>query len=454
MVIFLQLRIYAGKDITGIIQDSGNTHLVGFSLPSSSVSAYHTTAKSDFWLYVTYVLSTFVLYASCITTILFVVSKSERRGIKSFTKRNPEVLIATIVVIGGFVLVEIVAELVMAIVWTVNVKHHFIGFTIFAAAIAYYGPGIFSLFKVGRKILSYNKKVHGRKDTTAATNESYCNEGNKIIDIDAEKIDTVFRCFEWIAAYFAYVLLYSFFPAFVLAFAYPTRVITTFVFIATFLVLSIVYLTTYIKKGIWKKLKDVRFIKVMFSIILMILLLYFFLFIFALLYSLVIGRASVVSSAPLAVLSLLPSILISIVAWVMKSTIMLNNGNERNEDKNDDGINEIDGCNSTQLKETDANEGGLTQNKENNSSEEKEADQDGEVIANAMLVQNEGSEENEGEESNQDEGDAMLTQDGERHGREEIKEASREREVIAITKQLQQKEESCGRDEIELVAKV
>ena len=254
MAIFLQLRIYAGKDITGIIQDSGNTHLVGFSLPSSSVSAYHTTAKSDFWLYVAYVLSTFVLYASCITTILFVVSKSEQRGIKSFTKRNPEVLIATIVVIGSFILVEIVAELVMAIVWTVNVKHHFIGFTVFIAAIAYYGPGVFSLFKVGRKILNYNKehgkynKEHGRKDITII-NES--NEGN-VSDIkskiDAAKIDTVFKCFVWITAYFAYVLLYSFFPAFVLAFAYPTRVMTTFAFIATFLVLSIVYLTTYIAK--------------------------------------------------------------------------------------------------------------------------------------------------------------------------------------------------------------
>ena len=102
-----------------------------------------------------------------------------------------------------------------------------------------------------------------------------------------------------------------------------------FAFITTFLVLSIVYLTTYIKKGVTlKSLKDVRFIKITFCIILTILLLYFFLFIFALLYSLVIGRASVVNSAPLALLSLLPSILISIAAWVMKST-MLNNVDNR-----------------------------------------------------------------------------------------------------------------------------
>ena len=50
--------------------------------------------------------------------------------------------------------------------------------------------------------------------------------------------------------------------------------------------------------------------------------LYFFLFVFGLLYSLIIGRASVVSSAPLAVLSLLPSILISIAAWIIKKTLL------------------------------------------------------------------------------------------------------------------------------------
>ena len=38
-----------------------------------------------------------------------------------------------------------------------------------------------------------------------------------------------------------------------------------------------------------------------------------------------IGRASVVSSAPLAILSLLPSILLSIAAWVIRSTLLENN---------------------------------------------------------------------------------------------------------------------------------
>ena len=162
----MQLRIYAGEDFTGIIQDSGNTHYVGFSLPSTSVLPSHTTAKSDYWLYVVYVLSTFILYASCLTTIFFLVSKNEQRGIKMFTKRNPEVLLATIIVIGTFVLAEVFAKLVMAIIWSVNVNDTHIRITIFAATFVYYGPGIFSLYKVGRKCYRYYYGVDDIRDIT------------------------------------------------------------------------------------------------------------------------------------------------------------------------------------------------------------------------------------------------------------------------------------------------
>ena len=311
-------------------------------MPSSSVSPDHTIAESNFWLYIVYVLSTVVLYVSCLTTLFFLVSKSEKSGIKSFTKDNPEVLKATIIVIGSFVVVEILAELVMTIVWTVNVKHPFVGLTIFAAAIVYYCPGIFSVCQIIRKCYRCYYKFKEEKKYS----------------VEEAKNKALFKSCVWVLAYFAYILLYSFFPAFMLAFAYPTRVITIFAFIVTFLLLSIVYLTTYIKKVVTvtlKILKDknqddrnkkdknqehksevkIRFIKVITSIILIILLLYFFLLIFALLYALVIGRASVVSSAPLALLSLLPSILISIAAWVMKSTLLKNDNDTYNHGKNE-----------------------------------------------------------------------------------------------------------------------
>ena len=184
---------------------------------------------------------------------------------------------------------EILAELIMAIIWTANAKNHFIGLTVFIAAFAYYGPGIFSVYKVIKKCyLYYHKKVlHDRRHNyfffiyTPNSNPPI-NEDN--IDIEEVKIDALFKCFVWITAYFAYVILYSFFPAFVLAFAYPTRIITIFAFMATFLVLSIVYLTTYIKKGITLKfLKDIEnqviviFIKVIIAILLIFFTALFFL---------------------------------------------------------------------------------------------------------------------------------------------------------------------------------
>ena len=143
-----------------------------------------------------------------------------------------------------------------------------------------------------------------------------------------------FDIFACVVAYFAYILLYSFFLAFILAFAYPTRIITIFTFVFAFMVLSIMYVTTYIKH-----VQDTNKVKILFySFFLTVVLLYFFLFIFALLYSLVIGRASVVSSAPLAVLSLLPTILISVAAWLMKSTLLKNTKSDNEEEEQEDGI--------------------------------------------------------------------------------------------------------------------
>jgi hypothetical protein len=56
--------------------------------------------------------------------------------------------------------------------------------------------------------------------------------------------------FVWLASYFAYLLLYSFFPAFILAFAYPIRVISVFVFMFTFMILFTVYVITYLTRKV------------------------------------------------------------------------------------------------------------------------------------------------------------------------------------------------------------
>ena len=360
--IILQIRIYAGNEITGILQYSGNTHFVGFSLPDDSVSSQDVRHSSDFWFYIVYVVSTIIIYTTCVTTIFFLVNKSKkikkentrfvdslksiemktslsfkinekslssqdlRSPIESFISKNPEVLKGTMVVIIVFIFLEIFTEFVMAIIWSVSVKEPAVTFTVFLAALVFYSPGIFSLYKISRKCYMY---VTGYYATSHAREEA--------------RFDTLFKCFVWISSYFAYILLYSFFPAFILAFAYPTRVITVFAFVATFVLLSMLYLTTYIQKGATMKFcgaantSDKRnrncyyshpSVKFLAWCVLTVTLLYFFLFIFLLLYSLVIGRASVATSAPLALLSLLPSVLISIAAWIMKSTLLQNNNED------------------------------------------------------------------------------------------------------------------------------
>lgn len=138
------------------------------------------------------------------------MSKNEQRGIKTFTKRNPEVLLATIIMIGSFVLAEAIAKLVMAIVWTVNVNDALICFIVFAIVFVYYGPGVFSLYIVGRKCYRYYNGVDDIRNISTHFNRP-------LHDIDAAKIDAVFKCFVWITAYFTYVLLYSFCASFCLS---------------------------------------------------------------------------------------------------------------------------------------------------------------------------------------------------------------------------------------------
>ena len=335
------MRIYAGNKITGIVQDSGNTRFVGFSLPRISVSQRDVRSGSDFWFYILYVLSTIILYATCITTIMFVVSKTNKKmknsskthnPTKSFAKNHPEILIGIAIVMIIFILLEVSTELIMAITWTVHIKDPVIALMVFVAALIYFSPGIFSVCKIGYDCYHEYRKERPAVEENGSSPDS--REKRAMYNI------LLLKCFVWITAYFAYILLYSFFPAFVLAFAYPTRVITVFAFVATFMVLSVVCLTTYIQNGApctSKHHGKNTVFKIAVWFILTLVQVYFFLFVFALLYSLVIGRASVVSSAPLAILSLLPSILLSIAAWIMRSTLLENNEHEDTTDVDTDG---------------------------------------------------------------------------------------------------------------------
>ena len=321
------------------------------------------------------------------------MSKTDQEGIKAFTKSNPEVLTGTMIVIGSFVIVEICTEFIMAIIWAINVKDSLVDLIVFAAAIVYYGPGIFSLYKIGKKCYLYRRGHYKNSENRGNFHDK---KADKSDDTEENiKHDVFFKCFVWTGAYFFYVLLYSFFPAFILAFAYPIRTLTIFAFVSAFMVFSIIYLTTYIKKGVTLKgcenICNNLCLKVSMWIILVVTLVYFFLFVFALLYSLVIGRASVVSSAPLAILSLLPSVLISVAAWILKSTIL-----DSNTDETSDGKNCRDETNITDT------EGGISssENGNTNTGEGNRDDVRGEDIPNEKAIGMEQNMEVVGDNSN------------------------------------------------------
>jgi hypothetical protein len=310
----LQLRVYAGR--SDVLEDSGNTYLVGFSLPESGVSGQGFRDASYTPFYLVYMISSIVLYALCVTTAFFIVSKTHSiKGMKEFTKSNSEVLIGLTIVMIVFIVLELVTEFVMAGIWSEAVKDPIIAVYVVISTVFYCIPGVVSACMILREIKR-------KKDNS--------DQGGNQIPKEKSITAIPLYSFVWLASYFAYLLLYSFFPAFILAFAYPIRVISVFIFMFTFMILFTVYVITYltvtreVKRPQWFENKERLYsiTKVAVGLLITLMFLYFFLFVFGLLYSLIIGRASVVSSAPLAVLSLLPSILISIAAWIIKKTLL------------------------------------------------------------------------------------------------------------------------------------
>ena len=47
----------------------------------------------------------------------------------------------------------------MAIIWAINVKDSIVDLIVFAAAIVYYGPGIFSLYKIRKNTIYIAKDI-------------------------------------------------------------------------------------------------------------------------------------------------------------------------------------------------------------------------------------------------------------------------------------------------------
>jgi hypothetical protein len=90
-------------------------------------------------------------------------------------------------------------------IWSEAVEYPVIAVYVVTSTVFYCIPGVVSVCMIVREIK--RKKDNPEKRITAIP----------------------LYPFVWLAFYFVYLLLYSFFPAFILAFAYPIRVISVFV---------------------------------------------------------------------------------------------------------------------------------------------------------------------------------------------------------------------------------
>ena len=139
------------------------------------------------------------------------------------------------------IILEVVTEIIMAIVWTNAVKDPVI--TVFLSTVLYCIPGIVSVCNIAKQMYS---------GTLRKTHRSANDPENALCQTAKKKSITSLPLYSfiWLAAYFAYLLLYAFFPAFILAFAYSVRVISIFVFMATFMDLFTVSVISYIKRKV------------------------------------------------------------------------------------------------------------------------------------------------------------------------------------------------------------
>jgi hypothetical protein len=136
--------------------------------------------------------------------------------------------------------------------------------------------------------------------------------------------------------FIAFGLVYALFPAIILILAYPTQMIATFTFVLVYLFATTIFSailykwceqycqSTYRKMSPKMKLCKITFCFIALIIPIWIVFSYLQLIAIIFLYSLLIGRGSAINTGPLFAISLLPSLLISSVAWAAKRVALQN----------------------------------------------------------------------------------------------------------------------------------
>ena len=329
-----------------------NTAL-GFTLPKSSVTTDVQPSGSDVKIAITYAIILCGLYSVsvCLFPLWFCCPDTPGRRehiekLRRAFKENKELLgglLSTSVIAITF---EFCVRLYVCIRWTIHKEN---GTGNFLAV--WFPQLILFLFATSMNIIGHicvhkhrwldcmkdfvyvhlkidngdTNNQEGEGDDNGGANNQ---EGDEMDDEISRKI----RTHTVLAMHLtAFGLIYCFFPAIILTLVYPSRMIVIFTFVPAYFFATTVVFAVIVKlrggflreEGNRKK-RTIIFIAVYLASFLVIALIYVLFLVF--LYAVIVGRGSAVSTGPLTIISVLPSIFISFIAWVIKR-VVLNGGN-------------------------------------------------------------------------------------------------------------------------------
>ena len=316
------MRVFTGQQEA--LNFEQNHETIGFTLPNTSVSTDVMVISTSIDVIIAnlYTSLACLIYTVCVYSLITHIYPKQKDKIHTIIQNNKELAAGMSITVLLVYILEMPARLASCITWTVytgNTK---------GVLLAVWLPQIYLIIAVILTNIyfhfNYMVQHHKKKDNHTIQSDGACS-----------------RCIGWydgvlrgfssdvhIVIMFCLIvggILLSIFPAFIHIFAYPTQVIAVWTLIVAFLFAMTVHfaiLIKYYKQVVPKPRRKQRWKTVKFALLRFIpstvLVLYSHMLVVVVLYSLLIGRGSVITTGPLFVLSVMPSVFISCVTWIAK----------------------------------------------------------------------------------------------------------------------------------------
>ena len=338
-----------------------NVEFIGFTLPATSVTSNIIPIGSDVIFVNLYSSILCILYAIsiCLLTVwYFMPSSPAKKLIDKVINDRPDLSLGIRITSSTALYIESITRLANSIVWTLNIQNSSgIVFGIWMPQINLLLVAIIHFSFVNFYVCYQKKKeeMQKRKQSSAEVGESRTDTGEqaKRRCCNCNAMSTELQIFCNMCAT-AFALFYMLFPTIILMFAFPTQIIIIFTFVTAYLFATTIIFASIIKlfksgnkqdndhssqQNIQKSSLQIKLLKRTFIgllfIISWLIILYLHVLAVLALYTLLIGRGSVINTGPLFLISLLPSALLSGGAWVVKR-VALNDHESMDEESQDE----------------------------------------------------------------------------------------------------------------------